>query len=86
MKNFIHRYRMSKYRCFAGGLLFAVISATALIFCLSYADFQPDAQVKITLCFVIAISSLLMGLIYMFRNNVENQKKNMNMYFSENHH
>ena len=66
MKKYVERYRISKFRRFTQGLLFAVISATALILCLTVIYAEYDAQLLISFTFAIAIISLLMGLVSMF--------------------
>ncbi|MDD3174803.1 MAG: hypothetical protein PHF63_14310 [Herbinix sp.] len=69
MKKIVHNYRISKYSRFTSGLLFAVISAVALILCVSYTYSQTNSRFGISLTFAIAIFSLLMGMVSMFRNN-----------------
>lgn len=66
MKKIIYRYRISKFRRFTQGLLFAVISATALILCLTVVYAESDSRFLISFTFGIAIISMLLGLVSMF--------------------
>lgn len=63
MRKILHKYRLSKFKCFVNGLLYAIISMVALILCLTYIFTQADAQVKISLTFGTACISLLLGLL-----------------------
>lgn len=71
MKKIIHRLRISKFKRFAEGLLFAIISIVALILCLSISN--TNSQFLVTLTFVISMVSMLMGLVSMFHKD-QNQK------------
>jgi phosphomevalonate kinase len=68
MKRIIFKYRSSKYRRFTGGLIFAVIAVIALALCqLSIIDNQEQMTVVIYFC--IAVISMLMGFVAMFRDS-----------------
>jgi uncharacterized membrane protein YtjA (UPF0391 family) len=67
MKRMVYRYRFSKFRCFLNGLIFAVISMIALLLCLS--DISKAAGSEVILPFFIAIISMLLGIVSMFRDN-----------------
>lgn len=66
MRRMVYKYRISKFKRFTQGLLFAIIAIIALTMCL--ADIWASAeQEEIILPFCIAIISILMGFISMFR-------------------
>jgi choline-glycine betaine transporter len=69
MRRIVYRYRISKFKRFTNGLLFALISVAALMLCLTDISNPATAQVEIILPFSVAILSMLMGFITMFRNN-----------------
>jgi hypothetical protein len=69
MKKIVHKYRVSKFKCFMSGMLFAVISVIALALCLTDIYKQTAVNTEIILPFTIAIISMLMGLFSMFKNN-----------------
>ncbi|WP_197661703.1 hypothetical protein [Mobilitalea sibirica] len=65
MKKLVLKYRISKFKCFANGLLFAGITLIALILCVS--DLTNNTSSKHAMFpFMIAIISLLMGFVTMF--------------------
>lgn len=74
MRKMVHKYRLSKFRCFVSGLLFALISMIALILCLVYIYTRADALIQISLTFGVASISLLLGLLSIF-GNIEMQKE-----------
>jgi predicted permease len=67
------KYQLRKFKRFASGLIFAIISTIALVLCL--ADMNANSQSRMFLCFSIAAVSLLMGLISMFRNDEAPKEK-----------
>lgn len=69
MKNIVYKYRISKFKRFTSGLLFAIIAIIALILCLVDISNNSTKQVEIILPFVIAIISMTLGLLSMFGNN-----------------
>ena len=75
MKKFVYKYRISKFRRFTAGLLFAIISATALILCYTVTFDKTNSHLIISLIFSIAIVSMLMGLISMFRKEQMPKRK-----------
>jgi|GEM_PF-2340556 hypothetical protein len=68
MKKLIHRLRFSKFTRIAEGLLFALISASALLLCLTGINNQSEMQISTTLTFCVAMISMLMGLASLFHN------------------
>ncbi len=75
MRRLVQKYRFSKFRCFLSGLVYASISAIALMLCLTYIYTQGEERVMISLTFAIAITSLLLGLVSMFGENEETREK-----------
>jgi high-affinity Fe2+/Pb2+ permease len=73
MKYIVHRFRISKFKRFAEGLLYAFISGIALIQCLTNINTQTNSQIMLT--FSIAMISMLMGLISMFHNEQVPKRK-----------
>lgn len=69
MKKIFNKYKISKFKRFTNGLLFAVISTIALLLCITDLSQQSTSQVEIILPFTIAIISMFLGLFSMFRNN-----------------
>ncbi|MHB8128508.1 MAG: hypothetical protein ACYDEX_05885 [Mobilitalea sp.] len=69
MKKIVYKYRISKFKRFTNGLLFAIIAVIALILCLVDISNNSTKQVEIILPFVIAIISMTLGLLSMFGNN-----------------
>jgi hypothetical protein len=68
MKRIVYRYRISKFKPFTNGLLFAIITIIALALCL--ADISDHtAEAEIILPFGIAILSMSMGIVSMFHNS-----------------
>jgi len=76
MKRFVHRYRISKFKRFTNGLLFAMISLIALSLCLVGIYISGATQRDIILPFVIGMLSLFMGIVAMFHNS-EPRKEDM---------
>lgn len=66
MKKMINKYRFSKYKRIAEGLLFAFISAVALLMCLDSIFSQAESRISIIMMFCIAMISMLMGLSSLF--------------------
>lgn len=75
MKKLVKRYRFSKYKKFTEGLLFAIISGIALILCLSIMTSRVASSVEIIFPFTVAIISMLMGFVVMFRQDVTSKHK-----------
>lgn len=74
MKRIVNKYRISKFKRFSQGLLFAVIATIALSFCL--ADISARAaQEEIIIPFSIAIISMLLGFVSMFRKTQPQKEK-----------
>jgi heme/copper-type cytochrome/quinol oxidase subunit 4 len=69
MKRIVHRYKISKYKRFTNGLLFAIITVVALALCLSDITNYTTTEVNILLPFIIAIISMFLGFITMFRDS-----------------
>ena len=68
MKRLVHRYRISKFKIFANGLLFAIITIIALALCIAdISDHTADAGILFP--FSIAILSMLMGIFSMYHNS-----------------
>ncbi len=75
MKMIVHKYRISKFKRFANGLLFAVISAVSLTLCLTDIYNTTAVQTEIMLPFGVGILSMLIGFFTMFRTgNVPKEK------------
>ncbi|MBE5966381.1 MAG: hypothetical protein E7255_05370 [Lachnospiraceae bacterium] len=69
MKRVIQRYRFSKYNRFTNGLLFAVISMTALFLCISDIYNKAVTGFEIMFPFMIALISMFLGFLSMFHSN-----------------
>ncbi len=69
MKKIVKKYQISKFRCFLNGLTFAMITVIALVLCLININGHTEVKGEVLLPFVIAIISMLMGFITMFRSN-----------------
>jgi len=74
MKKVFNKYKLSKYKRFTNGLLFAVISTIALLLCITDLS-QSTSQAEIILPFTIAIISMFLGLFSMFRNSEVRKEK-----------
>jgi len=68
LKKIVYKYRISKFKRFTNGLLFAIIAVIALTLCLVDMSSNSTEQVEIILPFVIAIVSMSLGLLSMFGN------------------
>jgi hypothetical protein len=81
MRKLIYQYNNYKYKRFTNGLLFAVISSTALLLCLSGIYFRTADRFHIMLFFAVAAVSLFMGLYSMFckNKNAKEGKYKMNI-------
>lgn len=66
MIKLMHHCGKSKFRCFLSGLLFAGITAAALIFCVMGIRSKNVSAPEIMLPFGIAILSMLVGVITMY--------------------
>ena len=69
MKRMIQKYRFSKYKRFTNGLLFAVISMTALYLCISDIYGKTENSFEIMFPFVVALISMFLGFLTMFHSN-----------------
>ncbi|HBI72207.1 MAG TPA: hypothetical protein DDY59_03345 [Lachnospiraceae bacterium] len=69
MKRMIQKYRFSKYKRFTNGLLFAVISMTALYLCISDIYNKTASSFEIMFPFVVALISMFLGFLTMFHSN-----------------
>lgn len=76
MKKIVYKYQISKFKRFVSGLLFAIISIIALSFCLFDFNGRTNSQSRMFLFFVIAMISMLMGLVSMFRKELPKEKIN----------
>jgi uncharacterized membrane protein YbhN (UPF0104 family) len=74
MRKMVHKYQISKFKRFTSGLLFAVISTIALSFCLIEIYGNTNSHNNVFLFFSIAIISMMLGLVSMFRNDVPKEK------------
>ena len=74
MKKIVYKYRINKFSRFTNGLLFAIISLIALSLCLSGMAEQTTTQSDIILPFGIAIISMSLGFLTMFREGTPKQK------------
>ncbi len=77
MKKIVYKYRISKFKRFANGLLFAIISCTALILCFSGKTADPIPKTDILLPFTIAAISLILGFFTMFH---QEKNRHINSY------
>ncbi len=67
MRKIVKRYRFSKYRYFTNGLMFALIACAALLLCFSGIYKYPYSKAEVLLPFMVAIISLVLGFVTMFR-------------------
>ncbi len=67
MKKIVRKYRISKFKCFTNGLVFALISVSALFLCLTEMSKHTASMTGIILPFDVAIISMMMGFLTMFR-------------------
>ena len=74
MKNLVHKYRISKFKCFTSGLLFALITIVALAVCFAEIINSTTIHQGIILPFGISVVSMLLGIITMLRNTNEKYK------------
>ncbi len=75
MKNIVYRYQISKFKRFANGLMFALISIIGLSLCLVDIFNNTIVSAGIFFPFSIAILSMLMGLVTMFKNQEVPKRK-----------
>lgn len=66
MKKIIHKYRISKFKRFINGLLFAIISIVSLIQCMFHIEQPAPSQTSLLMTFLIATISMILGLYSMF--------------------
>ncbi|MDF2539348.1 MAG: hypothetical protein K0S76_2369 [Herbinix sp.] len=69
MKRIVQKYRICKFKRITDGLVFAVISVIALTLCLTDILDHTTSLYDIILPFVVAVISMLMGFVVMFREN-----------------
>ncbi len=67
MGKIVRKYRISKFKRFADGLLFALISGMALWLCISVKSDYPGARAEIIIPFLVAIISIILGFVSMLR-------------------
>lgn len=75
MKKLINKYQISKFKCFINGLLFAIIALIAIALCILGISNHSINKIEILLPFCIAITSISMGCVSMFHNNISANKK-----------
>lgn len=75
MKKLINKYQISKYKCFINGLIFASIALIAITLCILRISNHSMNKIEIILPFCIAITSISMGCVSMFHNNISANKK-----------
>ncbi len=75
MKKMVNRYKISKFKCFMNGLIFALISIAALLLCLSGLSDYAASGSEVILPFFIAIASMLLGMVSMFRSKEIRKEK-----------
>jgi len=61
MKTMVYKYRISKFKNFANGLFFAIITIVTLSLCLLFIETGVSTNYQIYLLFIIALFSLIMG-------------------------
>lgn len=67
MGKIVRKYRISKFKRFLNGLLFALISGAALWLCISEKSDYPGARAEIIVPFLVAVISIILGFVTMFR-------------------
>lgn len=75
MKKIVYKYQVSKFRRFANGLVFAIITCIALALCISHIYSQSMNKYELILPFSVAILSMLTGFYTMFHDNGNFNKK-----------
>lgn len=73
MKKYISKIRSSKFKRFAEGFLFAVISVIALLLCQS-AIYNNQKQLIVLTYYAIAVLSMAMGFVAMFSKPAKNSR------------
>jgi hypothetical protein len=68
MKKIVYRYQISKFKRFTNGLIFALIALIALSLCIVDITDHTVVNTEIIFPFSIAILSMAMGFVSMFRN------------------
>ncbi|HKL99381.1 MAG TPA: hypothetical protein VJZ06_05695 [Mobilitalea sp.] len=68
MKEIVNRYRISKFKRFMSGILFATIATIALL-CIGDVSNSTTSRGEIILPFTIAFISILMGFVTMFHQS-----------------
>lgn len=75
MRRMVKKYKISKFKCFMNGMIFASISLISLILCMSEITVYSAEPSEVILPFFIAIISMLLGLFSMFYNkNISKEK------------
>lgn len=75
MRRMVKKYKISKFKCFMNGMIFASISLISLILCVSEITVYSAEPSEVILPFFIAIISMLLGLFSMFYNkNISKEK------------
>jgi hypothetical protein len=68
MGKIVKKYRFSKFKRFADGLMFALISSVAIWLCINGMSDYPDARSEIILPFIVAVISMILGFVTMIRH------------------
>ncbi len=66
MRNFVYRYRASKFKCFFNGLAFAMISVLAMLLCVVFIMDKSATEFEIIFSFCLSVISMLFGFVSMF--------------------
>ncbi|TAH65617.1 MAG: hypothetical protein EWM47_11080 [Anaerolineaceae bacterium] len=69
MRNFIYKYRSSKFKCFLNGLVFAILSVIAMFLCINILMDKTASRFEVLFPFCFSIISMLLGFISMFKAN-----------------
>lgn len=67
MQTYINKYKSSKYRSFVSCLLFAIVAIAALILCVMSLKDNGTSIYVVLFHFSIALLSMFMGFLVMFR-------------------
>lgn len=68
MRRIVNQFKISKFKRITEGLIFAVISCISIILCLLYISNSKATNMEIFVPFIIALISLLLGFVTMFRD------------------
>ncbi|NLO08325.1 MAG: hypothetical protein GX129_00430 [Clostridiales bacterium] len=67
MRNFLSKYRTSKFRCFLNGLIFAGFSMIAMFLCVNFLMDKSATRIEVLIPFALSIISMLLGFASMFK-------------------